>query len=120
VEVKAPPHFLTQILNTTSVDEKMEHEIDVVSEGADTPTFASLHGQFADMNVVQEDTTTHEQSPKYTHPSISSLINHSEDEDNVRELKEKEVDAEDLDVDADVDGDLTGYAEQLVRFCTTH
>ncbi|KAH8549068.1 SNF2 family N-terminal domain-containing protein [Umbelopsis sp. PMI_123] len=91
----------------------MEHEIDVVSEGADTPTFASLHGQFADMNVVQEDTTTHEQSPKYTHPSISSLINHSEDEDNVRELKEKEVDAEDLDVDADVDGDLTGYAEQL-------
>jgi hypothetical protein len=100
------------------VEEKIEHEIDVVSGDAETPTFASLHGQFADMNVVQPDSTKPDvPSPHYTQPSISSLMNHSEDEEKVTQVEEEDIE-EDVDpegADADVDGDSTGNAEPLVR-----
>ena len=130
MEAKAPPHFLNQILNTTVAEEKIEHDIDVVSEDADTPTFASLHGQFADMNVVQPDTTEPRvPSPHYTHPSISSLMNNSEDEEKAQKVeeeeeKEEEADVEEdidpEDVDADIDGDSTENAEPLVRLFEMH
>jgi hypothetical protein len=126
VETKAPPHFLNQILNTTVAEEKIEHDIDVVSEDADTPTFASLHDQFADMNVVQPDTTEPRvPSPHYTHPNISSLMNNSEDEEKAQKVEEEEAadveeDIDPEDVDADIDGDSTGNAEPLVRLFGMH
>lgn len=131
METKAPPHFLDQILNTTVAEDKIEHDIDVVSQNADTPTLTSLHDQFADMNVVQPDTSEPLiPSPNYTHPSISLLMNNSEDEEKVQIVEEEEEEEEEEadvdedidpeDVDADIDGDSTGNAEPLVRLFEMH
>lgn len=85
------PHALTQLLNPVD-----EAEIDVVSEDADTPTVSTLHGQFAEMNVVPEI-----QSPHHK-PSIAFLL-------------DQPVDASTGHTDSG--DDAGGYENQLVSIC---
>lgn len=81
-------------------DEKIEAEIDVVSEDAETPTVSTLHGQFAEMNVVQPHTTSELHSPHHTHTSASAVDDPSLEVSGTQES---------------ADAYATGYANQMVR-----